>query len=181
MAKQVAAQWYDILTPEYFGGKIMGQTTANEPEKLVGRVVEMSLSELTGEASRYYVKIFLKANRVEGTKILTSYFGHDCTRDFIARVVQLRTDRIDTNNIIELKDAKIRLKTLAITNRCVRKGTEKDLRKAISEAIKKELENSTLEEFIRGMITGSSQKKIRKIVSKIYPLRQFEFRNSKVL
>ncbi|MBU4123994.1 MAG: 30S ribosomal protein S3ae, partial [Nanoarchaeota archaeon] len=128
MVKQELLQWYEIVTPDVFGGRVIGQTTANDPAKLIGRVIEISLMELSGEATRYYIKLFFKTKSLIGSKLTTTFFGHDCTKDFIARVVQLRTARIDTNTIVNMKDAKIRIKAIAITNRCVKKGTERDLR-----------------------------------------------------
>lgn len=181
MAKQELAQWYEIVSPANFGSKVIGQTTAKDPKKLLGRIIELSLLELSGEAMRYYIKLFFKTKSIEGSKIQTVFFGHDCTKDFLARIVMVRTDRVDTNNVLDLKDGKIRLKTIAITNRCVRKGTERDLRKAIEECINTEVTKLTLDEFSKNIITGTLQKKIRKDVSKLYPLRQFEFRKSEIL
>lgn len=181
MAKAVEKQWYDIVTPKYFGKKVIGESPADDPEKLMGRVIEVSLVELTGEATKYYMKLFFKVNKIEGSRLLTDFFGHDTTRDFIARIVQLRTDRIDTNNIVDLKDGKIRIKSITITNRRVKRGLEKILRKNISETIKEQLAKMTIDDFLKNMVTGTLQKKIRKQISKKYPLRQFEFRKSQVL
>jgi len=181
MAKQELLQWYEIVTPDVFGGKVIGQTTANQPEKLIGRVIGISLMELSGEATRYYIKLFFKTKNLIGSKLTTTFFGHDCTKDFVARIVQVRTDRIDTNTTLNLKDAKLQIKSIAITNRCIKKGTERDLRKVMNEAIKTELEKITLEDFAKSLVTGVLQKKIRKEISVIYPLRQFEFRKSQIL
>ncbi len=181
MAKPVVKEWYDIITPKYFGKKSLGQSLADDPKKLMGRVIETSLVELTGEATKYYIKLYFKVDQVEGGKLYTKFSGHDCARDFIARIVRLRTDRIDTNDVIELKDGKMRLKSVTITRRRVRKGVEKNLRKTIRDSIKGELKSMTIDDFIKNLVTGSLQKKIKKQVSKLYPLAQFEFRKSQVL
>ena len=100
MAKPVIKEWYDIVTPKYFGKKVIGQSLTTDPNRLINRIIEVSLVELTGEATKYYIKLYFKVNKVEGNKVSTMFYGHDTTRDFVARVVQTRTNRIDTNNII---------------------------------------------------------------------------------
>ncbi len=181
MAKVIEKQWYDIVSPKYFGKKVIGQTLTTDPNKIKGRVIETSLIELIGDAQKYYVKLFFKVDNVEGGKASTVFFGHDCTRDFTARIVQLRTDRIDTNDIVTFKDGKMRIKAIAITNRCVKRGLERDLRKSISDMVKADLEKMTVDDFLKGMVTGTIQKKIRTAMNKKYPIRQFEFRKSEVL
>ena len=181
MAKKLVKQWCDILAPKYFGNKVLGQTLAVEPAKTVGKVIEASLVELTGEASKYYMIVSFKIKNAEGSKLITDFAGHTCTKDFVARVVQIGTERIDTNNVVTLKDGKVRVKTIAVTNGPVRHGVEKKLRSTIQDMIVKELSEMTVESFVKNMITGVIQKKIRKDINKIYPLRQFEFTASKIL
>ncbi len=181
MAKPVIKQWYDIVTPKYFGKKVIGQSLTTDPKKLQNRVIEVSLVELTGEATKYYIKLYFKADKIEGTKISTRFYGHDTTRDFVARVVQLRTNRIDTNNIVNLKDGKMRIKSIVVTNGNVKRGLEKTIRKVATADIKEELEKMTIDDFLKNMVTGNLQKKLRKKISKLHPLRQFEFRKSEIL
>lgn len=181
MAKPVVKEWLDIVSPKYFGNRIIGQSTSADPQKFVGRIIETSLVELTGEATKYYIKLYFKADKVEGGKIYTKFSGHDTTRDFVARIVRLRSDRIDSNDIIELKDGKMRIKSIAVTARKVKKGLEKDIRKSIRAMTKEELNKMSVDDFLKNIVTGSLQKKIKKEVSKKYPLAQFEFRKSQIL
>lgn len=181
MAKPVVKEWYDVISPKYFGNQVIGQSTSTDSQKLVGRIIETSLVELTGEATKYYIKLYFKVDKVEGGKMYTKFFGHDTTRDFVARIVRLRSARIDTNDIVDLKDGKMRIKSIAVTARDVKRGLEKDIRKNIREMVKEELEKMTIDDFLRNMITGTLQKKIKKAVNKKYPLAQFEFRKSQLI
>jgi len=126
------------------------------------------------------IKLFFKITNVEGTKLATKYFGHDCTRDFIARIVQKRTSRIDTNDIVEFKDGKLRIKCITVANRKVPREMQSIIRKEISSRIK-ELGKESVESFVKGMISGRIQQSIMQDINKIYPLRFFEFRKTEVL
>ena len=74
-----------------------------------------------------------------------------------------------------------RIKSVAISNRKVSKTVEVKVRKNIRELIIKNVSKMKTEEFIREVIDGKLQQKIRKAISKVYPLRHFEFRKTEVL
>ncbi len=173
--------WYAITAPKLFGEKQIGEALAVDPSMLIGRRISCSLVLLTGDPTRYYMKLFFKINKIEGTTGRTVYDGHECTRDFISRVVQIRTARIDTNDVLQLKDGKMRVKTLTISNRPLTGTLSKAVRSHVRELVKKEAESKTEEEFVQSFISGAMQNKVRTEVSKIYPLRAFEVRVTKVL
>jgi small subunit ribosomal protein S3Ae len=181
VSKLKGKEWYQIIAPKFFGDFTIGETLAIDPNEIKGRVVETSLTDITGDPNKYYLKFFFKVEEIKDNKALTKFVGHDCTRDFISRIVHYRTTRIDTNDVINLLDNKLRVKTIAISNRSVSTSIASEIRKGLSEAIVNELSKLKTEEFIRQMIAGNLQMKIRKGISKIYPLRHFEFRKTEVL
>ena len=180
-SKLKGKEWYQIVAPKFFGDFVIGETIAIEPKQLIGRVVETSLTDITGDATKYYLKFYFKIDDVKDKKAITRFFGHDCTRDFLARIVRRRTTRIDTNDIVKLKDNKIRIKSIAISNRRVSEEVERKIRKNIRELIIENVSKMKTEEFVREIIDGKLQQKIRKAISKVYPLRHFEFRKTEVL
>ncbi len=181
VSKLKGKEWYQIVAPKFFGDFVIGETLAFNSEQLKGRVIETSLSDLTGDVNKYYIKLFFKVENVNGSSAVTQFVGHDCTRDFIARIVQSRTTRIDTNDTIDLKDKKMIVKCIAITNRKVSGQLESKIRKLVSQLVISELSKMKTEEFIREMIDGTIQQRIRKSVSKVYPLRFFEFRRTEMI
>ena len=175
-------EWYQIVTPKFLGEVVIGETPALDASNLPGRTIETSLTDITGDISRYYVKLFFKVSEINGQKAFTKFLGHDTTRDFIARIVQTRTTRIDTSEIITLADSvKFRIKSIAITNRTVSNLVETSLRNGIREKVIEEVSKLTTEQFVKELLAGTLQQKIKKSASKIYPLRFFEFRKTEVL
>ena len=181
VSKLKGKEWFEITAPKFFGDFVIGETIAFDPSQLKGRVIETSLTDITGDPNKYYLKFFFKIDSVDGKKAITKFIGHDCTRDYLARIVRRRKTRIDTNDIINLKDNKIRVKSIAISNRSVSQTVEIKVRRIVRESVIKEVEKLKTEEFIREIIDGKLQSKIRKNVSKVYPLRFFEFRKTEVL
>jgi len=179
VSKLRGKDWYQIVAPKFFGDFIIGETPVMTPNQLIGRVIETSLTDFTGDASKYYLKLYFKIKRVNGNKAITEFFGHDCTRDFIARIVRRRTTRIDTNDVIKLADNKMRVKSIAISNRRVSRNVKIKIRKTIREIIIKTLENMKTEEFIKEMIGGKIQQNIRKNVSNLSLEKQRSFQLEK--
>src|SRR3989344_9456319 len=166
--------WIKILAPKFFEEKFLGETLANEPEQVLNRTVEAGAFEF-GNPEKFYFKIFFKVDGVDGSIARTKFFGHDTSRDFLARVVHYNATRIDTNQIVQLKDAKLRIKTVSMTARQVSKKTEMEIRKKISELLST-LSSLTSEEFVKKIISDEIQQNFRAEFNKIYPLRAFEFR-----
>ncbi|MFH1229238.1 MAG: 40S ribosomal protein S3a/S1 [Candidatus Aenigmatarchaeota archaeon] len=180
-SKLKGKEWYQIMVPKLFGDFVIGETMAIDPQLIKGRVVEVSLTDISGDPTRYYFKFFFKVDEIKENKALTKFVGHDCTRDYLARIVRTRTTRIDTNNTIDLLDGKMVVKTVGISNGPISKNIARDLRRNISELVIKELSKMKIEDFLNEMVEGKLQSRIRKVLSKIYPLRHFEFRKTKVI
>jgi small subunit ribosomal protein S3Ae len=182
MAKALKGkEWFKVFSPKFFGEKLIGETPAMEPEKVIGRIIDISLTDLTSDPSRYYIKLFFKINKLDGNRGQTVFIGHECTRDFISRVVQLRTRRIDTNEVFTLQDTKIRIKTLAVTNAHVTASVSQEIRRMINQTIKDELVELDTEKFIMAFTSGQIQQVIRDKIKKIYPIRAFEFNKTHIL
>ncbi len=180
-SKLKGKEWYPIVAPNFFGDFVIGETIAMDAEKLKGRVIETSLADIIDEPTKYYFKFLFRIEDIKDKKAVAKFIGHTCTRDFLARIVRTRTSRIDTNDVIELKDNTFRIKTIAVTNRRVSQSLRVRIRKEIREMLKEEIPKLGTEEFVRGVIDGKLQFKIRKQINKTYPLRSFEFRKTELM
>jgi ribosomal protein S3AE len=121
-----------------------------------------------------------KVNDVNGSIAKTVFDGHECTRDFIARIVQRRTQRIDTNTVLTFKDGKLRVKSVAISNRRVTESVAKALQKYLIDSIAAAAVG-TIEDFVGLFLSGELQGKIRAEANRIYPVRAFEIHKTEVL
>ena len=52
-----------IVAPPYFGNVELGSVPAEEEEQLIGRVVEATLYDITGDFSHQYLKDVLPSKR----------------------------------------------------------------------------------------------------------------------
>jgi small subunit ribosomal protein S3Ae len=174
-------KWFTIFAPKYFGEKEIGMTLASDENSLIGRRIEVSPVELTGDMSKYYLKLIFKIIRVEDEKAFTEFDGSECTRDYISRLVLHKVRRVDIIQDLVTKDGKkIRVKSLAIARKKMASSIEKVIRKEIEKILKNDIENSLLEEFVKKILSDEIKNKVLKEIKKIYPLRNFEIRKTEV-
>ena len=178
MAKKIKGkEWYTIIAPKIFDGKILGETPVGDPETIKNRVISTSLINLTNDPSKYYFKFNFKISEVKDNKALTEFWGFECLRDYISRMIRHGILRIDNIVDIETKDGKkLRIKTLTLTSRKAKKEIEVALRKFVKEKLEKEISSLTLDNFIKRVLDDSLKRSFINEGSKIYPVYKFELR-----
>jgi len=178
MAKRLKGkEWYTIIAPKLFGEKILGQTPAGDPETLKNRVVTVSLVNLTNDPSKYYLKFNFKIKGMKEKKLFTEFYGFQCLRDYISRMIRHGILRIDNVHDIQTKDGvKLRIKTITLTSKKAKKVIEINIRKFIKEKLEEDISSMDLDEFIRKVLDDSLKKHLINEGSKIYPIYNFEIR-----
>ncbi|HKZ47877.1 MAG TPA: 30S ribosomal protein S3ae, partial [Thermoplasmata archaeon] len=53
--KWKAKAWYSILAPEMFNRQVVGETPAEDPGKVTGRVAEITVQDLTGDFAKMHI------------------------------------------------------------------------------------------------------------------------------
>jgi len=175
-------EWISLIAPPYFNEKEIGRTLSAEPETIIGRKTSVSAVDLTNDFSKYYLKIIFRVNKIVENKALTEFAGSECLRDYISRMVLRRVRRVDSIQDLTTKDGvKIRVKGLAIISRRVKSSIQKSVRRNVEKMMKEIVENSTLEEFVKKILSDEIKNRILQELRKIYPIRNFEIRKTEVL
>lgn len=178
----VKKQWYEIVTPEIFGNRVVGETLAVDPRQLVGRTINVNLLELSKNYSKFYVKVRLQIEKVDGNRAQTKLMGHDCMRERIYRMVQRHGRRVDAIQDVTTKDGvKLRVKTVFMLIKRVGASTKDATRKMMRDLVDEAAAKSSFDEFINTVITGDLQHKLKKDCSKIYPIGSIEIRKTEVM
>ena len=174
--------WYTIKTPVAFGDKEIGETPSRDPDFLVGRTVEVTMRELTGDFSKQYIKLLFEIDNVAGDVANTKFTGHKTTTDYVRSMIRRGTSRIDTPVIIETKDGhKMKLHVLAVTTRRAKSSQQKFMRETITELVNNIAVEKNFEDVIETSVNGRLASEIYHTAKKIYPLKRVEVIKSKVL
>ena len=174
--------WYTIKTPLMFEEKEIGETPAKDPELLIGRGVEVTMRELTGDFSKQYIKLRFEIENVAGDVANTKFTGHKTTTDYVRSMIRRGTSRIDASTIVTTKDEhRIKLHVLAVTIRRAKSSQQKYMRQVIEDLLKETAADRTYEELVKSSVNGKLASEIYHNAKKIYPLKRVEIIKSKVI
>lgn len=175
-------QWYKVIGPEMFGRSLVGETVANEANKLVGRVIETTLGDLTNNFSKQNTKLRFKVDRVAGDSAYTKFIGHEMTTDYIRSLVKRRTSRIDSIVDITTSDGfVVRVKPSCFTVKRARANQVKSIRAISRDVVLSRSGNLDLNGLIQEVVLGKLSLDIYKEAKGIYPLRRVEVRKTEII
>lgn len=176
-----AKQWYNLVAPEMFGKANIGETVADVPEKLIGRVIEITLGELTNDLSKQNIKLILKVDSVGGDSAYTKFTGHQLTQDYLRSLIKRSTSNIETNVSVLTKDGyTVRVKPSCYTIKRARANQVKAIRSIMNSVITSRAREMDMEQFVQEIVTGKLSASIYHDVKPIYPLRRVEVRKTEI-
>ncbi len=179
--KWKAKVWYNLLAPEMFNKQLLGETPTDTPDKLVGRITEVTVQDLTGDFSKMHIKLLFKVNQVQGQDALTQFIGHDMTSDYIRRLTRRKRTRTDLTVDVTTKDGwKMRVKPMAITDRRIQSSKQRVIRAIMTKTIADTAAKQSVGEFVKGIISGDLAKTIALGCKPIHPVSRVEVRKSEV-
>ncbi|MDR3063286.1 MAG: 30S ribosomal protein S3ae [Methanobrevibacter sp.] len=173
--------WFTIKTPDIFPEKDIGETPSKDPDFLLGRRVDLTMRELTGDFSKQYIKLKLEVNDVVGSIAKTKFIGHQVTSDYVRSMIRRGSSRIDAHIFVKTRDnVKVKLHVLAITTRRAKSSQKKFMRETIINLVEKAAKERSFEDIIETSVNGRFSSEIYHKAKKIYPLKRVEIVKSKI-
>lgn len=174
-------KWYTITTPEAFDRVEIGETLADDPDKLVGRVMETTLGDIISDFSKQNIKLKFRINGVAGDTATTKFLGHELTRDYMRSLVKRRTSKIDANIKVTTKDGyTIRVKPSAFTIKRAQSSQIKAIRNLMHEIVTTKAKEMDFANFIEDAVAGKLASEIYREAKNIYPMRRVEIVKTEV-
>jgi len=179
--KWKAKAWYSILAPEMFNRQVVGETPAEDPGKVTGRVAEITVQDLTGDFAKMHIKLLFRVKEVRGNEAFTQFVGHDMTPDYIRRLTRRKRSRTDAVVDVATKDGwRLRVKPMAITDHRIQSTKQRVIRQSMEAVTKDVASKSTIGDFVRQMISGELAKAIAVACKPVQPIQRVEVRKSEV-
>ncbi|MGA1822205.1 MAG: 30S ribosomal protein S3ae [Thermoplasmatota archaeon] len=184
--KWKAKQWYTIVAPDMFNRAQIGETLSDEPQKLIGRNVEVTLQDLTGDFRMMHVKLRFKIIDYSSSEAFTRFIGHDLTSDYIRRQTRRKRTKMEGVFDVKTKDGfTVRIKPMAISDKRIQSSVQYILRRKMKEIVDDAGSKHTFSELIKYILTTERDKSL---VSQIltgcrtlYPLKRVDIRRVEVL
>ena len=179
--KRKEKEWYTVLAPQMFGKAKIAETPADDPEKLMGRNVEVSLQELTNDFAKSHIKLKFKIVNTKGLEANTVFVGHSLTTDYVKRMSRKHRSKVDGVFDVKTKDGVlVRLKPSALAGKRIQTSQKRAIRAILKETMEKEAKGRTFEQFIKFMLDGDLGKEAYRLSKKIYPIKRVEVYKSEI-
>jgi len=177
-----AKVWYNILSPPYFGEKLLGSVPCNSPEQLIGRRIESSLYDITEDPAHYQIKLTFKIVAVEGLVAKTAFWGHEYTRDYLRSIVRRGSSKIDAITNGTTSDGfTFRIGVVVLTRRRASISQRKAIRNLIFEVVGRKAASLSLDQLAQELVLGKVDSEVHNVVKKIHGIRRTGVRKSRVV
>ena len=180
--KWKAKEWYKIHAPRMFNEAEIGETPSADPEYVIGRTVEVTVQDLTGDFSKMHIKLRFKVSSVDGHDAKTEFIGHDLTSDYVRRLTRRKKTKTDHVVDIVTKDGfSYRIKTMAIADKRIQSSQEDAMRRVIGETLVAMGQEQTLSQMVKAIVSGDLAKDLARACRIIIPIKRIEIRKSEVM
>ncbi|MBX0294700.1 30S ribosomal protein S3ae [Haloarcula nitratireducens] len=172
-------RWYTVQAPEQFDREVLGETPADEPDKVLGRTIETTLGELKNDASENNTKLTFKINEVASDSAYTEFTKHELTRDYLRSLVRRGSSKIEAFvTVLTTDDYRVQIQPVAVTTKKADASQEKAIRRTMIDLVEETARERTFEEVIDSVVEGRLSSAIYGEAKEIYPLRRVEIQKA---
>ncbi|MDY5872724.1 MAG: 30S ribosomal protein S3ae [Candidatus Methanomethylophilaceae archaeon] len=180
--KWKAKEWYKLRAPRMFNEAEIGETPSADPEFILGRTVEVTVQELTGDYSKMNIKLKFKVTDVDGFDAKTVFMGHELTSEYVRRLTRRKKTKTDHVVDITTKDGFVlRVKPMSIADRRIQSSQEDAMRRILAETLVQMGKESNLSDLVKAIISGDMSKDLAKACRVVIPIKRIEIRKTEVL
>jgi small subunit ribosomal protein S3Ae len=180
LAKKIK-QWYPIVAPKIFNQIEIGETIGLE-DQLIGRTVQVLVSDLTGDSRKTHIKLKLSISGVEAGKAVTEIKELELLRGYMRSIVRRRSTKIEESiKVVTRDNAKVTVKPLIITARLCTDTQETAIRKIIRQVVEDAAKQRTFDAFMLDLISEKLPKDLRQAITKLYPVKNAEIRKAEIV
>jgi small subunit ribosomal protein S3Ae len=174
--------WFNVTAPLCFGELNIASIPCEEENKLIGRVVEATLYDITGDFSHQAIKLYFLITSLEGKKAKTIMKRHEYSADYLRSLIRRGTGRVDGIFNVTTKDGfSSRISIIAFSKARLKTAQKKALRKIMKDVIEEKAKNLNYEQLCQEMVLGKIGSEIYNLAKKICQLRHVGVRKSKLL
>ncbi len=169
--------WYKIISPKVFGNKEVGESYLVNAESAIGRKVKINLKDITGNMKDQNNYVILQVNKATSNQLNTVLVGYELSVSGVKRAIRPSTCRLDDAFTVKTKSGRsVTIKVLFITLNKAQRSKCTRVKKMLRGLVADEVAKSGFDTFVVNVASQRIQYAARKMLGKIYPLRELAFR-----
>jgi small subunit ribosomal protein S3Ae len=174
--------WYNIIAPSFFGGVSLGITPSSEPNKMLGRTIEVTLYDITGDVQQQHIALYFQVSNLRGNDADTVFKGHEYSRDYLRSLIRRGSTRVDTIFNLTTRDGyKLRVAVVALSLLRIRRSQIMGIREIIRNILEEKGKLLNFDQFIQEAVLGKIASDIYNEAKKVSPLRHVGIRKTKLI
>ena len=174
--------WYTVNSPPYFGGTNIGQTPSDEPDKMIGRIIGVTLYDLTNDPAQQHLKMSFQIVNLKGEEADTIFKGHEYSQDYLKSLVRRRSTRVDSILKVITKDSyTLMVSTVVFSVKRINNAQKTSTRKIINKIVEEKAKSLNFDQFVQEAVLGKIASDIYNEVKKIVPIRHIGVRKSRLI
>jgi len=174
--------WYDIYLPRYFGETKVGETPAEDQSKVVGRIYETTLAQITGDFSQEYLKLYFQVTGIDENTAQTVFKGHEYLRDYLRSLVRRRSTKVDGIFRVTTPDGyKLKIIVTAMTNTRIKTSQERAIREIMRAVVEEKAKILEFGQIVHEMVLGKLASDVYNEARKVTSLRHVGVRKSELI
>jgi small subunit ribosomal protein S3Ae len=177
-----AKNWYSVYTPSYFGELNVANVPASDSSNILGRVIENTLYDVTGDFSHQSTKLHFLVVSLKGDRADTILKGHEYSADYLRSLVRRGSSRIDGIFSATSKDGyTTRVSVVAFARGRVKASQQHLMRDLMRKIVEEKAKSLNYDQLSHEMVLGKIGSDIYNMAKKIAPLRHVGVRKSRLL
>jgi len=177
-----AKEWYAVFTPSYFGEQNVANIPVEDPKKLIGRVVENTLYDITNDFQHQSTKLYFLVTSITGDRADTILKRHEYSTDYLRSLVRRGSTRIDGIFTARTIDNYLtRVYIVAFSHGRIKGSQEHAVRQVMGKIVAAKAAQLTYSQISHEMVLGKLGSDVYNEAKKVCPLRHVGVRKSKLL
>jgi len=176
-------KWLTIEAPQSFGGMVLASIPTTDPEKALGRVLEVTLFDLLKQdPQQYTIKLFFQVTKVEEDRALTILKSQEYSRDYLRSLVRRGSSMVSMIRDYTTVDGfKVRVYVIAFTQFRINSSRKWAIREAAHKVVSEKASNMTYDQFSQEVIYGKMASDMLNEARKVTPIRHIGVRKVKLI
>ncbi|RLG52874.1 MAG: hypothetical protein DRN96_00560 [Thermoproteota archaeon] len=178
--RRIPKQWMPVIALDVFKGKTIGTVLVGKPKSAVGRILEVTLRDLTGSFEHEKYKLYYRITEAKDSTVYGRFCKAAISRDFRASMIRRRSSLVELFVDSKTSDEiPVRHFHTIVTRYRIRTSMKKAIRKLVSEKLLEIIPTLTLEEYIKSVLFGSPVKlneELAQVSRKICPIKNVDLR-----
>src|SRR3989442_11755611 len=175
-------KWSSVYTPDYFGEQSVAGIPCEDPKKLIGRVVETTLYDITNDFSHQSIKLYFLVTSITGERADTILKSHEYSTDYLRSLVRRGSTRVDgifTGRTVD--NYLTRVYIVGFSNGRLKGSQEHGIRQLMGKIVAEKASKLTYSQLCHEMVLGKMGSDVTNEAKKVYPLCHIDVRKSKLL